>query len=69
VYNPYLVYHTHTNCQGIIAFFGLISVTAAVAGGLLFVFSGFQNDGSSAQMGGSFIGAYASYFLALYFTK
>ena len=47
----------------------LIAVVSAVVGGLLFVFSGFTDNGSSAQMGGSFIGAYAFYFLELYFTK
>ena len=48
---------------------GLAAITSAVAGGLLFVFSGFQNNGSSAQMGGSFIGAYAFCFIELYYTK
>jgi hypothetical protein len=31
--------------------------------------SGFANGGNSAQMGGSFIAAYASYFMTLYYTK
>jgi hypothetical protein len=48
---------------------GLISILSAAYGGISFVFSGFQNNGNSMQMAGSFIGAYASYFLVLYFNK
>jgi hypothetical protein len=48
---------------------GLVAVLAAALGGLLFVESGFAAGGSSMQMGGSFIGAFASYFLALYYTR
>jgi len=48
---------------------GLIAVLSAALGGLLFVESGFAAGGSSMQMGGSFIGAFASYFLAFYYTK
>jgi len=48
---------------------GLAAVFSAVMGGVLFVLSGFQDNGSSMQMAGSFIGAYALYFLELYFTK
>ena len=48
---------------------GLFFVVAAAAGGYYFVFSGFLNDGNSAQMGGSFIGAYAMNFLVLYYSK
>jgi len=48
---------------------GLIAVLSAALGGLLFVESGFAAGGSSMQMGGSFIWAFASYFLALYYTK
>jgi hypothetical protein len=48
---------------------GLIAVLSAVVGGYLFVFSGFLANGNSAQMGGSFIGAYAANFLVLYFSK
>jgi len=51
------------------AIIGLLGVFSAAYGGISFVASGFQNNGSSAQMGGSFIGAYASYFLVLYFNK
>ena len=47
----------------------LLFVIFAVVGGYLFVFSGFMNDGDSAQMGGSFIGAYAMSFLVLYYSK
>lgn len=52
----------------IFSILGLFAVASAVAGGLLFVFSGFSNNGDSAQMGGSFIGAYTFYFIELYFT-
>ncbi len=45
------------------------SVISAAVGGFLFVMSGYSNGGNSAQMGGSFIAAYALYFVALYFAK
>jgi hypothetical protein len=48
---------------------GLAVVASAIAGGLLFVFSDFVNNGYSAQMGGSFIGAYALFFILLYYTR
>jgi len=48
---------------------GLVSVLSAALGGYLFVRSGFSDGGSSAQMGGSFIASFASYFLVLYHTK
>ena len=48
---------------------GAAAVISAGIGGVLFVLSGFTNNANSAQMGGSFIGAYAFYFLALYSTK
>ena len=48
---------------------GLLSMLSAALGGFLFLRSGFADGGSSAQMGGSFIGAFASYFLVLYYTK
>jgi len=48
---------------------GLISVFSAALGGFLFVMSGFSNGGNSAQMGGSFIAAFAFYFIALYYSK
>ena len=47
----------------------LLSVLSAAMGGYLFVMSGFANGSNSAQMGGSFIAAYASYFMTLYYTK
>lgn len=47
---------------------GLAAVASALSGGLLFVFSGFVNNGYSAQMGGSFIGAFALLFVELYYT-
>jgi hypothetical protein len=49
--------------------FGLLFVFSAGLGGFLFVLSGFSSGGSSMQMGGSFIAAYAFYFIALYYTK
>lgn len=48
---------------------GLVSVLSAGYGGYQFVISGFGDGASSAQMGGSFIAAYASYFMTLYYTK
>ena len=45
------------------------AVISAMVGGVLFVLSGFQNNADSAQMGGSFIGAYAFYLFELYFAK
>ena len=53
----------------ICALLATASVISATVGGVLFVLSSFQNNANSAQMGGSFIGAYAFYFLVLYFTK
>ena len=47
----------------------MAAVISAAVGGVLFVFSGFLDDANSAQMGGSFIGAYAFYFLELYYAK
>jgi hypothetical protein len=46
-----------------------VSVLSAGYGGYQFVISGFGNGASSAQMGGSFIAAYASYSMTLYYTK
>jgi hypothetical protein len=51
------------------AILGLIMIISAIIGGTLFVLSGFSNNGGSAQMGGSFIGAYAFFFIELYYTK
>lgn len=48
---------------------GLFMVFSAALGGFLFVMAGFANGGNSAQMGGSFIGSYAFYFIALYYAK
>jgi hypothetical protein len=53
----------------ICAILGFIYIVLAGTGGLLFVFSTFTNNGNSAQMGGSFIGAYAFYFMLLYYAK
>jgi hypothetical protein len=51
------------------AVLGLLFTLLAALGGYLFVMSGFKDGASSAQMGGSFIGSYALYFLTLYYTK
>jgi len=51
------------------AILALSAIFSAMIGGVLFVLSNFQNNAFSAQMGGSFIGAYAFYFMELYFTK
>jgi hypothetical protein len=51
------------------AILGLAMVVSAIIGGILFVLSGFSNGANSAQMGGSFIGAYAFYFIELYSAK
>lgn len=51
------------------AILGTFMIFSAALGGYLFVLSGFANGGNSAQMGGSFIGAFAFYFIALYYAK
>jgi len=48
---------------------GLLAMLSAALGGYFFVMSGFKDGGNSAQMGGSYIAAYACYFLTLYYTK
>jgi hypothetical protein len=48
---------------------GLLAIVSAAVGGFLFTMSGFSYGGGSAQMGGSFIGSYAMYFIALYYAK
>jgi hypothetical protein len=48
---------------------GLFFVFSAAYGGYEFVMSGLSDAGASAQMGGSFIGAYAFYFIALYYSR
>ncbi|MEM3670761.1 MAG: hypothetical protein QW767_03350 [Thermoprotei archaeon] len=47
----------------------VLSVFASGLGGFLFVLSGFSAGGSSMQMGGSYIAAYALYFVTLWYTK
>ncbi len=53
----------------ICAVLGLFFVIAGGYGGYSFVLSGFSAGPSSATMGGSFIGAFAFYFMTLYFAK
>ncbi len=48
---------------------GTVTVVVAGLGGMLFVLSGFSDGGTSMQMGGSFLGVFALYFIELYFTK
>lgn len=48
---------------------GLLAMLSAALGGYFFVMSGYSDGGNSAQMGGSFIAAYACYFLMMYYTK
>ncbi|MGI0078956.1 MAG: hypothetical protein ACRECH_04975 [Nitrososphaerales archaeon] len=52
-------------CSALALFF----LFSAALGGFLFVLSGFSAGGNSAQMGGSFLGVYAFYFMALYYGK
>jgi succinate dehydrogenase/fumarate reductase cytochrome b subunit len=61
-------YHSNNGVR-VSAVIGMAAVVSAAMGGILFVLSGFKNEGDSAQMAGSFIGAYASNFLVLYFLK
>ena len=51
----------------IFAILGLIITASAGMGGFLFVKSGFQDRWPLGQMADSFIGAYAAYFLQLFF--
>lgn len=53
----------------VVTILGLFFVLSAAYGGYSFAFSGFTDAAKSAQMGGRFIGAYAFYFIELYFTK
>jgi len=66
-----LIFALKTKKKGIviISIIGSSAVISATIGGMFFVFSGFLENGYSMQMGGSFIGAYASYFLVLFLTK
>lgn len=59
----------HRRSVKIGAAIGLIAVIVAGLGGYLFVLSGFSAPGSTMQMGGAAIGAYALYFITLYYTK
>jgi hypothetical protein len=51
----------------IFAVLGFIITASAGMGGYLFVKSGFQDRWSLGQMADSFVGAYAAYFLQLFF--
>jgi hypothetical protein len=46
---------------------GLVAVVVAGLGGYLFVLSGFTAGGNTMQMGGASTGAYALYFITLYY--
>ena len=64
-----LALNTRIRIVNLFAILGFVMVISAVIGGVLFVLSGFQNNGFSSQMATSFLGAYAFYFLELYYTK
>jgi hypothetical protein len=64
-----LSFKSKTRSLLILSIVAAAAVISAAVGGLLFVLSAFQNNANSAQMAGSFIGAYAFYFIELYFTK
>ena len=64
-----LSFRTKAKSLSVPSIFGLAAVVSAATGGLLFVFSGFTDNGYSAQMGGSFIGAYALFFVELCYTR
>jgi hypothetical protein len=59
----------HRRSVKIAALLGLFSVAVAGLGGYLFVLSGFTDGGNTMQMGGGFLGAYAFYFITLWYTK
>ena len=48
---------------------GFVGSIIALSGGLEFVFSGYANNGYSAQMATGFLIAYSFYFIELYYTK
>ena len=48
---------------------GFLSIVSAVAGGVLFTLSGFQEDRYSLAMASDFMLAFTFYFLELYFLK
>ena len=58
----------HRRSVKIGAALGLIVTIIAGLGGYLFVLSGFSAGGNSMQMGGSYVGAFALYFITLYYT-
>ncbi len=64
-----IAFRTGPRGAKIASIIGLLFIASAIIGGTLFVMSGFADNGYSAQMGASFIFAYASYFLVLYYTK
>ncbi len=48
---------------------GLLSIVSAAAGGLLFVLSGFQDDGNSHNMATNLLLSFTFYFLGVYSLK
>ena len=62
-----VVLSLNTKKRGVVlaSMLGLLAVLSAVSGGVSFVLSGFRDNGYSAQMGGSFIAAYALFFIVL----
>ncbi len=59
--------HRSSTYVRIFAVLGFIITASAGIGGFLFVKSGFQDRWALGQMTDSFIGAYAAYFLQLFF--
>ena len=64
-----LSYESKKASLQILSILAMATVMSAMVGGVLFALSGFQSKTDSAQMGVSFIGAYAFYLLELYLTK
>jgi hypothetical protein len=54
---------------GTLAILGTIGIAGAMTSGLLFVLSGFQNDGASLGMAIGFILTFSVYFVELYFSR
>ena len=53
----------------VLSVLALLATVAAVAGGALFLLSGFSNNAYSALMGYGYVFTYALYFLVLYFAR
>ncbi len=69
VLNLVLALRTGVRSVQVFGMLSLIAVLMAAFTGLLFVLSGFQNDGFSHGMATNFILSFTFYFLELYFLK